>query len=1708
MIINLNVKYLRSKLIFQIIICLPLIISAQTKSSSIASKSINSLTGGRQLLVKPFENRVFIKELGQFARNARELKTPLTEPVLYGVENSEFSAYFTAHGIIFQFPERKNIEEKDREKINGEPEEKTVETTWHSSQMLWLNTNAATEVIPEEKVSEYYNYGGFANDSTINFVPAYKKLKYINLYPGVDAEFELSEKGGIKYKFIVKPNVVIPAISFQWKGVNNIGTDEKGDLHIRSKFNPVSINPEWQLVDHQPNAFTSDSHTNIPVKYSVTDSTVLFHFSSEKISSPEGIVIDPWITNPVFPGLNRAYDIQEDSIGNVFVHGNYSQSSSSNSYHVQKYSSSGTLIWTYITYSIFLGDIAVDNPGNVYIIGGYCAGKRQKLNSAGVQQWVFAGLCEEWRLAFNYSKTTLAVCGYFVNPGGNNLAKLDMATGAISSQIAYNEETRSISTDCNGDMYSLHLPSSNLRKTNADFTPGGVAASGLSLIYSGTGYAYNPDYNSAVFQGFNGNVITGPSVYIYDGTKLRRFNKATLTAVNDVIVPNGVNYQCSGLAADACGNIYAGTTSGIVVYDSALNYISTIPTTGAVYDLLSGGAGDLLACGEGFLGRFSINCAPPPPLTLTTTSTNAACRGGTSSVVATGGFAPYSYHWEPGGQTTASMAHLAPGTYTCSITDPFCHSSIDSITVAPTLSLHIISDTNIVTNADLLLFNPTCKGFNNGSAAVTATGGKPPYTYSWNTIPVQTGDTAISLTAGTYIVTVLDADTCAVSAHITLIEPPLLTAVPTQTPISCFADTDGSATVTAGGGTVPYTYSWNTSPAQTTAAALNLGDGSYTCTVTDSNSCIASASVTLVQPLLVFIDHIPADTICAGQSSTLTALAHGGNPGGYTYTWNPLHNGSVNIVAPPNTATYSVTAMDSKSCSSYAQTVTVEVDPLPTAVISGSASVCKNSSPPQVTFTGGGSTPPYTFTYSLNGGASQTVTSTGNSVSISAPTVTPGTFTYTLISVKDAGSRTCSQLQSGTAIVAVHPLPVSLFGDTRVCQGISTQFSDSSTTAAGNINAWSWNYGDASPLGTVQNPSRLYAAGGMYNVTLIVTNNFGCADTITKPVRVYYNPVADFSHVDVCFGDSLPFINTSTVTLPDSLSSYLWAFGDLGPTGSTASPAHFYSQAGIYNVTLLSRTAKGCSNAMTHAVKAYDAPQSAFSKNNICLFDSAVFSNTTIPPLMGSTASWTWNYGDNSGLNTTVWSPVHHYLLAGHYQVTLISRSSNLGCADTLKDSITVYPMPIAGYSFSNVCLNQQMIFNDSSRVSSGSIAAHSWNFGDGSSPNGNPNPSHLYANPGTRPVTLIVTSNYGCKDTIVKNTVVHPLPHARIYALDVCNGTTVQFADSSNIASSDTIHRWRWNYADNSALSSTQNTSHLYGSSGVYAVQLFITSYFGCVDSVIRTITVNPNPIVGFTSSDSIGCERLCITFHNTSTVTPGTNTAWVWNYGDLSSSGSGQNPYHCYSNDSVFAPNILDVTLTVTSDSGCVSTKTINHYITVYPAPSAGFTAFPGSTSIINPVITITDQSIGTNFWHWNFGDQDTTSIQHPLPHTYADTGTYRITLIASTLYNCIDTTYQTIFIEPDFIFYIPNSFTPNDDGINDIFMGKGIFIKEYEMMIFDRWGNLIFYSDDALKGWDGTANHGTETAQQDIYVYKISITDFNKRKHSYKGKVTLVR
>jgi gliding motility-associated-like protein len=280
-----------------------------------------------------------------------------------------------------------------------------------------------------------------------------------------------------------------------------------------------------------------------------------------------------------------------------------------------------------------------------------------------------------------------------------------------------------------------------------------------------------------------------------------------------------------------------------------------------------------------------------------------------------------------------------------------------------------------------------------------------------------------------------------------------------------------------------------------------------------------------------------------------------------------------------------------------------------------------------------------------------------------------------------------------------------------------------------------------------------------------------------------------------------------------------------------------------------------------------------------------------------------------------------------------------------------------------------------------------------------------------------------------------------------------------------------------------------------------------GCTANASTTVTVNPAPSASLTGSILSGCVPLCVNFNDVSTVAaPGVISSWSWDFGDGSLISSAQNPVHCYTTAGVYS-----VILTVTTTDGCTSTITMPNYISVFVNPVAAFGASPQPTTILDPWITFTDSSLNATSWLWSFGDlnNSTSTLQNPT-FAYPDVDCYQVYLTVSTPNGCMDSTSKEICIEPDVRLYVPNAFTPNGDGINDVFIpvGMGIDPENYQMWIFDRWGNLIFTTTDFSKGWDGTVQGTNRLCQIDTYVWKIKGLDMNSGKINLIGRVSLVK
>jgi len=279
-------------------------------------------------------------------------------------------------------------------------------------------------------------------------------------------------------------------------------------------------------------------------------------------------------------------------------------------------------------------------------------------------------------------------------------------------------------------------------------------------------------------------------------------------------------------------------------------------------------------------------------------------------------------------------------------------------------------------------------------------------------------------------------------------------------------------------------------------------------------------------------------------------------------------------------------------------------------------------------------------------------------------------------------------------------------------------------------------------------------------------------------------------------------------------------------------------------------------------------------------------------------------------------------------------------------------------------------------------------------------------------------------------------------------------------------------------------------------------TDSVGCIirDSVFL-IPLHPRPPVNIDMGPMHGCSPVTVNFSETNS--PDSVASYLWHFGD-SAIGTGQNITHTYWNRTLY-DQTYDVTLTVISIHGCDSTNTFPDTVTVFPLPEANFSARPTVTDIVEPRVWFTNYSVLNDHNLWSFGDGAHSTEIHP-NHSYLDTGKFTVDLLVTTVHGCRDSmSYSYIIIKDIYTFYIPNAFTPNEDGLNDVFLpsGHNISNQDYSFYIYDRWGQKVFESHDLDIGWDGTIK-GVMAMQNDVYVWKIDYRDTRGFYHKRSGRV----
>ncbi|MDQ3108515.1 MAG: PKD domain-containing protein, partial [Bacteroidota bacterium] len=430
--------------------------------------------------------------------------------------------------------------------------------------------------------------------------------------------------------------------------------------------------------------------------------------------------------------------------------------------------------------------------------------------------------------------------------------------------------------------------------------------------------------------------------------------------------------------------------------------------------------------------------------------------------------------------------------------------------------------------------------------------------------------------------------------------------------------------------------------------------------------------------------------------------------------------------------------------------------------------------------------------------------------------------------------------------------------------------------------------------------------------------------------------------------------------------------------------------------------------------------------------------------------------------------------------------------------------------------INSQFLSPENTQVTTASASTSSTGLSTISSTPGNPGIYDgifvgLNSNIGTNTIVLSGTDNGTPAQTTTGNVIVNVIagPTAAFSSVGICPGGLMPFTDLSTTVNGNgplTTHHWDFGMtALTNDTSDLAGPSYVYNTPGNYQVTLLVVDSMGCKDTAMQSVTVYYLPQVAFSGGPTSGCAPLCVNFTDLSTVQNSSAAQWSWNFGD-GSTDTLQNPTYCYPANGVYT-----VSLTVTSADGCPYTDSIINYISVIPGPVAAFVFGPQPATISDATINFTDQSTQNPAqWYWNFGTgSDSSTLQDPT-FIYPDTGSFTVMLIVSTANgSCPDTAYATVVISPELLIWIPNAFTPNNDQRNDIFLpvfSDPSYVTSYNMMIFDRWGNLIFSTEDPYLGWDGRTK--SARAEIDTYVFRINVTGTDGIAHRYVGHVNLIR
>lgn len=844
-------------------------------------------------------------------------------------------------------------------------------------------------------------------------------------------------------------------------------------------------------------------------------------------------------------------------------------------------------------------------------------------------------------------------------------------------------------------------------------------------------------------------------------------------------------------------------------------------------------------------------------------------------------------------------------------------------------------------------------------------------------------------------------------------------------------------------------------------------------------------------------------TVCDGVSANFNISFTGTAPYNYTY-FNGTANVSgttsnnpliVSVTPPVGLTTYTPVSISDNNCTGTAMTgaASVKVNEIPTAILTGNDTICFGSSTSlAIQFTG---TPPFDYTYLTNGVTSGALSSPSNTATIPiSPSVNS---TYALgVNVSDANCTNSAVNQS--VYVRVVPTPgATLTGTTAICAGSSTNLTINFTGEA----PYSYSYlagGNSNGPFTTNSPSVTIpvspASTTIYTLPATITGN-GCAGPSSGSAVVSVNAIPQAvittGSDTLCKGDSTQLSIHFTGVAPYTFQMQ----GGSTVNTSNSNYSFYVAPQSTTNYTLATINDANCPATINQnvAITVLDNPTVAITTATPSLCNgnsgSITLNFTAYGPYAVTYSDGTTNYPVASN-TPSVTIPVTPATTTTYSLSGVVTGLYGCKTNATGSTTVAVHDLPQAVISGSPViCLNEtaqiQLQFTGEAPFTYTYLDNVT---GQSTTATTSQNPLLLGLSPTTTSTYSLTSINdKNCPGTQMSGMAtitVNPLPQPVITGVSaVCEG--------ANSVLSTTLPYTSYLWSNNSSASTlTVNQT------GNYTVE--VTDANGCKKtSPAFAFIAHPYPVVSFTNDTSRTCEITNIHFFSQTISQPG--ATFQWSVGDSVFSNM-VNPSLVFS-----VPGTYPIKLVVANPFGCTDSLIKNVPVFFYPLPVAKFKADPMMTNIYSGPVQFTDESDYAVNWKWVFGLGDTLFEQN-VSHYFSDIGEFPVKLIVENISGCVDSAEQTIVVNP---FWLPNAFTPNNDGRNEVFFDPGFNMdySGFKLRIFNRWGQMLYQSDSPSSPWDGSDGRGG-LAPQGTYVYSLSVTTKGGKRHDYNGTVTLLR